>query len=66
MSGTYHYHYAAIVWNKDDFSDIHILKHSNWFFGKVILFDSKNGIKDYAKERGFNNCEVVNLFHTKM
>lgn len=72
MSGTYHYHYAAVVWNKDDFSDIHILKTESkpyMIFLKgdnVILFDTPKEAKDYATKKKFKHCEIVSLFHTKM
>lgn len=72
MSGTYHYHYAVVVWNQADFSDIRILKteskpHMIFLKGdNVILFDTAKEAKDYATKKGFKNCETVSLFHTKM
>ncbi len=72
MTGMYHYHYIAIVWNLEDFSDLHILKTKSKTLGifvkegDTILFGTLQEAKDYTIKQGFKNCEIVALFHSRM
>ncbi len=68
----YHYHYIAIVWNLEDFSDLHILKTKSKTLGifvkegDTILFDTLQEAKNYVKVGGFKNYETIPLFHSRM
>jgi len=68
MSGMYHYHYVAIVWNKEDYGDMHIVKNKSIFglFSNIIFFDTIKEANEYAKSKGFKNCETVSIFHSRM
>lgn len=64
---TYHYHYVAVVWNKEDYSDMHIIKNKRrvGLFESPIFFNDVEEAKKYAISNGFTNCELINIFHTR-
>jgi len=58
---TYHFHYIAIVWNRNDHSDMQIIKDKFLFgmWSTPIFFGTHSDVERYAKSKGFKNFESV-------